>query len=169
MVTNFRASLLVSRAPKARVGHGPSPFFVQDRPRQDLPIAKKGSLPQEIAEEFEERSKTFEKTFFDLTREPSIRDHIADLKRKQVIVAGCETDVCVLQSCLGLLSLGYQVYMVENLLFSASDNVDSALARMKAAGATFVTYKTLFYELAASVDTEERLESAGPVTKNLPN
>jgi hypothetical protein len=59
--------------------------------------------------------------------------------------------------------------MVENLLFSASDNVDSALARMKAAGATFVTYKTLFYELAASVDTEERLESAGPVTKNLPN
>ena len=127
----------------------------------EKPVAEKGSLPQEIG--------TFAKTFFDLTREPQIRDHIASLRRKQVIVAGCETDVCVLQSCLGLLSVGYEVYMVENLLFSASDNVDAALARMKAAGATFVTYKTLFYELAGSVDTEEKLESAGPVTKDLPD
>jgi hypothetical protein len=59
--------------------------------------------------------------------------------------------------------------MVENLLFSASDAVNAALARMKAAGATFVTYKTLFYELTGSVDAEESIESAGPVTKDLPD
>jgi hypothetical protein len=67
------------------------------------------------------------------------------------------------------LRLGYEVFMVENLLFSTSENVDSAVARMKVAGATFVTYKTLFYELAGSVDDEEKLESAGPITKDLPD
>jgi isochorismate hydrolase len=87
-----------------------------------------------------------------LAKEKDIRDHLASLNRKQIIVGGGETDVCVLQSCLGLLRLGYEVYMVEDLLFSSSANVDSALVRMKVAGATFVTYKTLFYELVQAAE-----------------
>jgi len=55
-----------------------------------------------------------------LTKEKKIADYIARLKNKQVIVAGCETDVCVLQSCLGLLALGYDVFVVEELVFSSS-------------------------------------------------
>ena len=67
-------------------------------------------------------------------------------------MAGCETDVCVLQSCLGLLNLGYEVYVVDELLFSSSDDVHSAIARMKAEGVVFLTYKTLFYELVECVE-----------------
>jgi hypothetical protein len=36
-------------------------------------------------------------------------------------------------------------------------------------GNNLVTYKRLFYELTGSVDAEESLESAGPVTKDLPD
>src|SRR4029077_13807761 len=93
-----------------------------------------------------------EKDFFDLTREKKIADHLARLKRTQVVVAGCETDVCVLQSCLGLLELGYQVFVVEELLFSSSRNVEAAVARMRAEGAVLLSYKTLFYELVAAVE-----------------
>jgi len=118
----------------------------------ERPIEQKGGLPKALKSELDGRAEFFEKDFFDLTKEKAIRNYLRRLKKKQVIVAGCETDVCVLQSCLGLLDLGYEVYVVEELLFSASPNVDAALARMKNVGAIFLTYKTLYYELTEAVD-----------------
>ena len=137
----------------------------------ERPVDQKGSLPQEINKHLSDLGKTFEKDFFDLTREKKISDHLRRLKQKQVIVAGCETDVCVLQSCLGLLSLGYDVYVVEELLFSSSRNVDSAIARMKAEGAIFLSYKSLYYELIEAVGggrhAKEILETFGPFPDDL--
>jgi nicotinamidase-related amidase len=138
----------------------------------ERPVDRKGSLPQEIGRHLGDRTETFEKDFFDLCKEKMIRGHLGRLKKKQVIVAGCETDVCVLQSCLGLLNLGYEVYVVEELLFSSSRNVDAAIARMKAAGAVFLTYKSLYYELVGSVEsgahTEKRPKTFGPLPDDLP-
>jgi nicotinamidase-related amidase len=111
----------------------------------------KGGLPKEIAKHLG-GAGTFEKNFFDLTKEKEIKNHLARLKRRQMIVAGCETDVCVLQSCLGLIALGYEVFVVEELTFSSARNVASAVERMKNAGAVFLTYKTLYYELIEAVD-----------------
>jgi nicotinamidase-related amidase len=139
----------------------------------ERPVDQKGSLPKEINTHLSDLAKTFEKDFFDLTREKTIRDYLGRLKKKQVIVAGCETDVCVLQSCLGLLSLGYEVYVVEELLFSSSRNVDSAIARMKAEGAIFLTYKSLYYELIEAVEGSRHikkiLETFGPFPDDLPD
>jgi nicotinamidase-related amidase len=139
----------------------------------ERPVHQKGSLPKEIEKHLGDLAEIFEKDFFDLTREKKIRDYFGRLEKKQVIVAGCETDVCVLQSCLGLLSLGYEVYVVEELLFSSSRNVDSAIARMKAEGAIFLTYKSLYYELAETVEsgphTDKILETFGPLPDDLPD
>jgi isochorismate hydrolase len=139
----------------------------------ERPIDQKGLLPRDIREHLGDQTETFEKNFFDLTREKKIKDHLASLKKKQVIVAGCETDVCVLQSCLGLLRLGYEVYVVEELLFSSSRKVGSAITRMQAEGAIFLTYKSLYYELIESVDgnrhAEKMLESFGPFPDDLPD
>ncbi|MGP0090307.1 MAG: isochorismatase family protein [Xanthobacteraceae bacterium] len=134
----------------------------------EKPAEQKGSLPQEVKEQLGSLAETFEKNFFDLSRETQIRDHLADLKKKQVIVAGCETDVCVLESCLGLLKLGYEVFVVQNLVFSSARNVDVAIARMKAEGVTFLTYKSLFYALVESVDNQKTLETSATVTRELP-
>lgn len=117
----------------------------------ERPLARKGAVPPEIKRDLGPRASIFEKDFFDLTKESRIRKHLAGLKKKQVVVAGCETDVCVLQSCLGLLGLGYEVYVVEDLIFSSSRHVDSAIARMKAEGAVLLTYKSLYYELIEAV------------------
>ena len=118
----------------------------------ERPVDQKGGLPEEVSKHVVRAAKIFEKDFFDLTREQEIAHYIARLKKKQVLVAGCETDVCILQSCLGLLGLGYEVYVVEDLLFSSSRKVDSAIARMKAEGAVFLTYKSLYYELIEAVE-----------------
>jgi nicotinamidase-related amidase len=121
----------------------------------ERPVRRKGRLPRRIAAGVPESAATFEKDFFDLTREQAIRNHLKGLKKKQAIMAGCETDVCVLESCLGLLGLGYEVFVVEELLFSSAAKVDAAVARMKAEGAIFLSYKTLFYELFEAVEAGE--------------
>ena len=139
----------------------------------ERPIKYKGSLPKGLKRQLVDRAEFFEKDFFDLTKEKRIASYLARLKKKQVIIVGCETDVCVLQSCLGLLALGYEVYVVEDLLFSSSHNVQSAIARMMAEGAVFLTYKTLYYELIEAVDggqhAEKMLESFGPFPEDLPD
>ncbi len=139
----------------------------------ERPIDIKGSLPKDIAKHLGDGARTFEKDFFDLCKDKKIKSHFGLLKRRQVIVAGCETDVCVLQSCLGLLSLGYEVYVMEELIFSSSRNVDAAIARMKAEGAVFTTYKSLFYELIESVGgdrhTDKIVETLGPFPDDLPD
>src|SRR5438552_19200354 len=85
-------------------------------------------------------------------------------------ISGCETDLCVLQSCLGLLDLGYEVYVLADPLFSSSPNVDAAIARMKAEGAVFLTYKTLYYELIEAVEGRHKatmLETFRPFPEDL--
>jgi nicotinamidase-related amidase len=139
----------------------------------ERPVDYKGSLPKEISRHLGESAQTFEKNFFDLCKDQKIKGHIAGLKRRQAIVAGCETDVCILQSCLGLLSLGYEVFLMEELIFSSSHNVEAAMARMKAEGVIFTTYKTLYYELIEAVEgghhTERFLAAYGPLPDDLPD
>jgi nicotinamidase-related amidase len=89
-----------------------------------------------------------------------------------MIVAGCETDVCVLQSCLGLVSLGYEVFVMEELIFSSTRNADATIARMKSEGVIFSTYKTLYYELIEAVEgqhTDKILAALGPFPDDLPD
>ena len=138
----------------------------------ERPVDGKGSLPDALAAELG-HGKIFEKDFFDLTREQAIRDHLALLNKKQVIVAGCETDVCVLQSCLGLIDLGYEVFAVEDLIFSSARDVKAALARMNAAGVVFLSYKTLYYELLQTVGggphADAMIAAFGPFPDALPD
>jgi nicotinamidase-related amidase len=135
----------------------------------ERPVELKGPLPKEIARHLNERARTFDKITFDLCKDKEIKSHLTRLKRPQVLVAGCETDVCVLQSCLGLLSLGYQVYVIEELIFSSSRNVEAATARMKHEGVAFLSYKTLYYELIESVDGPAKAAGRRPFPDDLPD
>jgi nicotinamidase-related amidase len=139
----------------------------------ERPVDRKGALPEEISRYLDRATRIFEKDVFDLTREEEIADYIARLRKKQVVLVGCETDVCILQSCLGLLGLGYEVYVVEDLLFSSSRNVDSAMTRMKAEGAVFLTYKSLYYELIEAVEggrhRDKVVATFGPFPDDLPD
>ena len=118
----------------------------------ERPVDRKGEVPAGLKAALGSVTKVFEKSFFDLTKEKPIRMYLKRLKKKQIIVAGCETDVCVLQSCLGLLDLGLDVFAVEELLFSSTSRTDAAVKRLLNAGVIFVSYKTLYFELVEAVD-----------------
>ena len=118
----------------------------------EQPVEQKGWLPERLENVLPKFAQRHLKRTYDLTREPEISAAIRDSGRGQLIIAGSETDVCVLQSVLGLRSLGYQVFLIEDCLFTAELNVAPALQRMQQAGAIPMTYKMLYFELKESVD-----------------
>ena len=139
----------------------------------ERPLDYKGALPKDIGKYLGQNARIFEKDFFDLCKDREIKRYLAGLKKRQVIVAGCETDVCVLQSCLGLIELGFEVYIVEELVFSSSPDVSAAVACMKGAGAIFTTYKMLYYELIQTVEAgpyaERTFRKFGAFPDDLPD
>ena len=71
-----------------------------------------------------------------------------------MVVAGAETDVCILQSSLGLLEMGLQVFLPEDCIFTSEHHARPAFERMYRAGVVPCTLKTLFYELTRTVDKD---------------
>ncbi len=97
-------------------------------------------------------SKVLSKNFFDATREATF-DGSLPAERPIVVVAGCETHVCVMQTVLGLLRHGRPVALVSDAVGSRrEDNRDAALARAKAHGAELVTTEMVVFEWLETSD-----------------
>lgn len=88
-----------------------------------------------------------EKQTFSAQRQPGFDPRLAGLQRSQVIVAGLETHVCVLQSSFDLLRAGYQVFVVADASGSrAKTSETAALERLAQAGAGIVTTEMVVFE-----------------------
>ena len=115
------------------------------------PTDMKGWLPEGLASVLPPDGRRHVKQRFDLTAEPAILEALLAQPRRHALVAGAETDVCVLQSVLGLIRLGFRVFLLEDCLFTSEPHPGPALRRMEQAGAVPLTYKTLHYELQQGV------------------
>jgi nicotinamidase-related amidase len=112
------------------------------------PAGLGGNAP-EIAELAE---RTLAKNFFDATREAGF-DGFLPAGRPGIVLAGCETHVCVMQTVLGLLERGRPVTLVTDAVGSRSEaNRDAALARAKAHGAELVTTEMVVFEWLETSD-----------------
>jgi nicotinamidase-related amidase len=97
-------------------------------------------------------SATLAKTFFDATREPAWAGFLP-AGHADVVVAGCETHVCVLQTVMGLIDKGHQVRLVADAVGSRTiRNRDAALARAARRGAELVTTEMVVFEWLARSD-----------------
>ena len=77
----------------------------------------------------------------------------------EVIVAGCETHVCVLQTALGLLDAGRLVYIVRDALGSRrTESKETAIRRMERNGPEVVTTEMVLFEWLGSAD-DSRLDN----------
>lgn len=71
----------------------------------------------------------------------------------EVIIAGCETHVCLLQTALGLLEVGRKVWVVADASGSRHpSDKEAALARLASAGATVVTAEMVGFEWLRTAD-----------------
>lgn len=97
-----------------------------------------------------ENHQRFEKTAFSATGAPGLMKAVEDNSRKQIIIAGMEAHVCVLQSAISLLQFGYQVFVVEDAICSRRlENYQNALDRMRQANVQVVSAESVAFEWMA--------------------
>lgn len=82
---------------------------------------------------------------------------VVDLQpRRQVVIVGIETHICVLQTALEMLAAGYQVFVVEDGTGSRHiPDRSSGLARILKAGGIVCTAESVAFEWCAVAGTEE--------------
>lgn len=86
---------------------------------------------------------------------------------KQLVLFGVEAHVCVLQSALDALSLGYDVFVLADLCSSVKPaDWDFAMRRMCQAGVVVTTAQTAGFELLSSADNP-RFKEAQSYLKQL--
>ncbi len=90
----------------------------------------------------------FEKTTFSILKDNEIKTKILNKNKKQIVLFGIETHICVLQSAIDLLNEGYEVFIVQDCCCSRNeDNKNAAIRRLIHAGCTIVTTEMVLFEL----------------------
>ncbi len=90
----------------------------------------------------------FEKTNFSALTEEGFSQLIKKYNKKQIIIFGIETHICVLQTAFDLINAGYEVFVLKDASGSRSEyNKESALNRLKQAGCQIITLEMLLFEL----------------------
>ena len=87
-----------------------------------------------------------EKTTFSCVHEPKFKRQLTS-DHLQVILAGMEAHICIVQTALDLISLGKQVFIVEDAVVSRHPaNKANALARLRDAGCIITNTESVVFE-----------------------
>lgn len=90
-----------------------------------------------------------EKVTFSCLSEPKLKRQLTG-DRSQVILAGMEAHICILQTALDLIVAGKQVFVVEDAVISRKPaNKANALARLREAGCIVTNTESLVFEWLA--------------------
>ncbi len=88
------------------------------------------------------------KTSFSCCGEDRFNSALETLGRKQVVLIGIETHVCVWQTAYDLLAAGYEVFVVADAVSSRkAANKNIGLEKMRDAGAVLTCTETALFEL----------------------
>lgn len=100
--------------------------------------------------------KPIEKLTFSCCEEPRFLEEIRGLKKRNIMLTGMETHICVLQTCLGLLKEGFHVHVVSDAACSRTKmNWKTGLQFMRDAGAVVTSTETVLFQLLNVAGTEE--------------
>jgi len=128
----------------------------------DIPIIwteqvpeKIGSTIPEIAQHLNE-IQPIEKITFSCCPNARFKEELKRLGRKQVIISGIETHVCVYQTARDLLEESYEVEILTDSVSSRTpENKEVALARLKTLGAGMMSVEMMVTELMRGADHEK--------------
>jgi len=107
----------------------------------------------------------FQKEFFSACLEDGFLDTIRRFGRRQIVVAGMEAHVCVLQTVLDLIHWGYDIHLVKNAVNSRyPEDRDTAVDLCRHAGAVVTTAEIVIFQWIRRSNTEE-FRKALPIVK----
>jgi nicotinamidase-related amidase len=109
---------------------------------------KLGPTTPEIAELLAERVQPISKSSFSCCGHAPFMDAFKALDRRQVLLTGIEAHVCVYQTALDLLDIGYEVQVVTDAVSARiAENKQIGIDRMQAAGAALTSTEMALFEL----------------------
>lgn len=140
--------------------------LIQYAARLDVPVTLTEQMPERIGATLSEvrdlappQTACLAKSTFSSWRTPAFRERMVEMRqqrRNQVVIAGMEAHVCVMQTALELLAADFDVFVVADAIGSrAPANRQLAIDRMAKAGATAVSHEMVAFEWLERADTAE--------------
>ena len=115
---------------------------------------KLGSTTPEIADVLTDNEPVVKNTF-SCCGEPKFIEKLKELGRKQILLCGIESHVCVYQTACDLLNKGYEVHVVTDAVSSRTKgNRKIGLNKMKDIGCSLTSVEMALFELLKVAEGE---------------
>lgn len=121
----------------------------------DIPVIVSEQYPkglgQTIANLKNEKQKYVEKTSFSLLKEEGFIDILKSYNKKQIVLFGIETHICVYQTAMDLLENGFEVILVKDACKSRkNDEYNTGIDLMRQNGVQISCVEIVLFELLKS-------------------
>ncbi len=111
--------------------------------------------------------KIYNKLEFSCFQDEAFLRAMQEHSQRTILLSGIETHICILQTALNALSLGYKVHLAGDAVACRSRfNQKAALRRMEKAGAVISSTEMIIYELLNRAGSPE-FKTALPLLKKL--
>ena len=106
-----------------------------------------GSTVEEIKNNLSIDANVYEKSFFSALDEEAVFDAIRKSRKKQIVILGIETHICVNQTVNALIELGFDVSVIKDACGSRDEKEHQAgIDRMREDGAHIITTEIALFE-----------------------
>ena len=136
--------------------------LVEGAQKLGIPIAVTEQYPKGLGTTVPELSQLvsdgtiYEKRMFSLRECSELIDSLTNKNIKNVLLAGIETHVCVMQSALDLMGCGFDVFVCIDAVSSRHEEDDmTAMQRLETSGATLVTTEMALFEWCETSKADE--------------
>jgi nicotinamidase-related amidase len=97
-----------------------------------------------------------EKMTFSAAGSGEFLSELRRLKKKQILLAGIETHVCVYQTAIDLLAAGHEVTLLADAVSSrTAENRELAIRRLMSEGVTLASTEMVLFEMLVEAGTDE--------------
>ena len=98
-------------------------------------------------DEYPEGTNSYEKSLFSMMTE-EVKAELSTYNVSTVVLYGIEAHVCIQQTALDLLELGYNVFILTDTILSSRElERSTAILRLTQAGVQMTTLESLLFEL----------------------
>ena len=106
-----------------------------------------GDIESFVKDKMNETSKCFEKTSFSGIGAEGLLEHLDKLNKKQIILIGLESHICVLQTALEFTEKGYDVFVVSDAIASRKlTSYETALTRLEHSDVWLLNTESVLFE-----------------------
>lgn len=106
-----------------------------------------GLIVEAVSQDFTPETKIIDKTAFSAVKEEGFLDILKSFNKKQIVICGIETHVCVHQTVADLISEGFDVYVVKDACASRNKyEFKQGIERMQSNGAKISCLEIVLFE-----------------------